>query len=549
MPDIIVIGGGSAGCAVAGRLSEDPGTSVLLLEEGPRDWHPAIHLPVMVYKTATGGLLQRFEQDATPGNPKPKPPTMVQARVLGGGSSVNAMLYVRGIPSDYDRWAELGAEGWAYEDVLPFFMRAEDNDSFAGGVHGAGGPLKVSSPEHVSPLTKTWLKACQQAGIPPRIDFNAGEQAGSGLYQLTLRDGRRSSAAVSYLKPARRRRNLEVRTGARVLRILVENRRAVGVEYLHRGRLTTARAEREVVLSAGAINSPRLLMLSGIGPADHLRAVGVPVVHDLPGVGQGLQDHMDCYLIYELNGPHGYDRYKKLHWKAWAGLQYALFRQGPVCSNIIEGGAFWWGNRHDPHPDIQFCFLAGSGVEEGVEPVESGHGCTLNVCHTRPRSRGHVSLRSADPRDPPRIAPNYLSDPYDLDTMAEGVKLGREIMRQPVLAPLIRREQLPARPLRTKDDYRQYVREQAQGALHPTGTCRIGSDPMAVVDSRLNLHGLDGLRVADCSVMPFVPSGNTNAPAIMIGERAAHFIRFGRNDAARRERTAARADPAATVAP
>jgi choline dehydrogenase-like flavoprotein len=507
---------------------EDQHVSVLLLEEGPSDWSPAIHLPVMVYKTATGSLLQRFELEPSPSSLKPEPPTMVQARVLGGGSSVNAMLYVRGIPSDYDRWHETGAKGWSYADVLPYFKRAEDNDTFASGVHGVGGPLKVSSQEYVSPLTKTWLKACQQAGIPPTVDFNAGSQEGSGLYQVTLRDGRRSSAARAYLRS--KRANLNVATSARVLRILVERGRAVGVEYLHHNRLNTVRADREVIVAAGAINSPRLLLLSGIGPADHLRRLGINVACHLPGVGQGLQDHMDCYLVYELNGPYGYDRYKRLPWKIWAGLQYALFRSGPVCSNIVEGGAFWWGNRSDPFADIQFAFLAGSGVEDGVRPVESGYGCTLNVCQIRPRSRGFVELRSADYRDPPRIVPNYLSDPYDLDTLAEGVRLGREIMAQPAIASLIKSEVLPSRPPMSNEDLRDHVRRHAQGALHPTGTCRIGTDEMAVVDSQLRVHGIDGLRVVDASIMPFEPSGNTNAPTIMIGERAADFIHFGRND-------------------
>ena len=533
MTDYIVVGGGSAGCALAARLSEEPDVSVLLIEEGPRDRAVAIHLPVMVYKTATGNLLQRFEQEPAANSPKADPPTMVQARVLGGGSSVNGMLYVRGIPSDYDRWTEVGAEGWDYDDVLPYFTRAEDNDTLAGPAHGSGGPLKVSNPEYVSPLTKVWLRACQEAGLPAVTDFNGGDQAGSGLYQITVRNGRRASAAVCYLRAAEQRRNLTVVTGARVLRIIVEHDRAVGVELSEGGRVRVERAGREVVLTAGAINTPRLMLLSGIGPADHLRKVGLPVVHHLPGVGGNLQDHMDVYMVYELTGAHGYDRYKKWQWKAWAGLQYALFRQGPVCSNVIEGGAFWHANPDDPHADMQFAFLAGSGVEEGVEPVAGGNGCTLNACFTRPRSRGWVSLRSARPEDPPRIVPNYLSDSYDLDTMAKGVRKGQEIMSQPALRPYIRREHLPGRPMAGMDDYRAYVREYAQGALHPVGTCRIGSDEMAVLDSQLQVHGVAGLRIADMSAFLFIPSGNTNAPAIMMGERAADLIRFGRNDTGR----------------
>ena len=521
----VIVGGGSAGCAIAGRLSEDADRSVLLLEEGPRDWYPWIHLPGMMYKTATGNLLQRLEFEHPEGRGLVGTPTMVQARVLGGGSSVNGMVYIRGIPEDYDTWAAQGAVGWSYSDVLPYFIRAESNDTFAGGVHGWDGPVGVSTPEYVDPLSKAWLQACQQFGMPFNADFNSGTQKGCGFYQMTARGGRRSSAAVAYLRPARHRPNLQVKTGHRVLRVLVEGGRAVGVEVARGGQVATIRATREVILCAGAIQTPRLMLLSGMGPPDHLKSVGIPVVHELLGVGQNLSDHMDVYMIYELKGRAGYDRYKRWDRKMLAGVEYALFGRGPVSSNIIEAGAFWWGNRDDVRPDVQFAFLPGSGVEEGVDAIPSGFGCTLNACQTRPRSRGTVALRSSDPAKPPRIAPNYLSEPYDLDCMAEAVKSGLEIMQQPAMATHISRPLSPNRTLASKTDYQQYVRERAQRALHPSGTCRIGADSLAVVDSTLRVHGVDGLRIADASVMPSVPSGNTNAPCIMIGERAADFIR------------------------
>jgi choline dehydrogenase-like flavoprotein len=484
----------------------------------------------MMYKTATGNLLQRFEFEHPAGKEHENTPTMVQARVLGGGSSVNGMVYIRGTPQDYDGWAADGAAGWSYADVLPYFVRSENNDTFAGGVHGCDGPVGISSPEYVDPLSKAWLQACQQFGMPFNPDFNSGTQAGCGFYQMTARLGRRSSAALAYLRPARGRPNLHVRTGHRVLRVLVERGRAIGVEVAKDGRVSTIRASREVILCAGAINTPRLMLLSGMGPPDHLQSVGVSVIHELPGVGQNLSDHMDVYLIYELKGRMGYDRYKRWDRKILAGLEYALFGRGPLSSNIIEAGAFWWGNPEDANPDVQFAFLPGSGVEEGVEAIASGFGCTLNACQTRPRSRGFVELRSSDPARHPRIAPNYLSEPYDLDCMGEAVKCGMEIMQQAAISTHIARTVSPKRAPTSKSEYQQYVRERAQRALHPSGTCKIGSDPLAVVDSELRVRGISGLRIADASVMPTVPSGNTNGPCMMVGERAADFIR-GRSPA------------------
>ena len=371
--------------------------------------------------------------------------TMVypQARVLGGGSSINAQVFTRGCPEDYDAWAnEEGCAGWSFHDVLPYFKRSEGNDTLAGDQHGIDGPLGVSSGTP-HPLTRVFVQAAQQAGIPFTADFNGGKQEGTGFYQTTTRNGRRSSTAVGYLRPALTRKNLSLRTDVMVTRIVVEGGRAVGVEIVENGSASILRADREVIVTAGAIGSPKLLMLSGIGPAQHLRDKGVRVVHDLPGVGQNLQDHMDVDVLAELSGPYGVDRYKKLRWQALAGLEYALFGKGPVASNLVEGGAFWWGDRTEKTPDIQFHFLPGAGIEEGIGSVPGGNGCTLNSYHLRPRSRGTVTLRSADPRDHPVIDVNAFADPYDLERAVDGIAISREILAQPAFARYVRREHLP----------------------------------------------------------------------------------------------------------
>ncbi|TPK62417.1 alanine-phosphoribitol ligase [Mesorhizobium sp. B2-4-15] len=523
--DYIVIGGGSTGCVVASRMSEDADVSVVLLEEGPNDVNPYIHIPGAYYKTAQGPLLKRMAWEPTVDQSRDPAPTMVQARVLGGGSSVNAMIYIRGVPADYAGWEELGAKGWAYDDVLPYFLRSEDNNRFCNEVHGVGGPLGVSDIDQIHPLTRAWLHACQQAGLPYNQDFNSGDQAGCGLYQITARNGRRSSAATAFLKPARHRPNLRVQTRACVSRIIVEQGRATGVEYVVNGRKWILRAEREVILSAGAIASPKLLMLSGIGPADALREHGIQVEADLPGVGQNLQDHIEMSLVYQLNGPHSYDKYKKARWKAAAGLNYLLFRGGPASSNLIEGGAFWWGNRNETIPDVQFFMVVGAGIEEGVDTVPGGNGCTVNLGQIRPRSRGEVTLKSANPADDPRVAPRYFSDPYDLDAVTEGTMAALDIMEKPAIQRYIAARRTPSATMKTRADIRNFCMRTAHAALHPAGTCRIGQDTMAVVDPALRVHGINGLRVADASIMPTLISGNPNAVCIMIGERAAGFLK------------------------
>jgi len=525
LTDYVVVGGGSAGCVVASRLSEDPKTSVLLIEEGSRDSSPYIHIPGAYYKTAQGDLLKRYRWESPPSHGRDTVQTMVQASVLGGGSSVNAMIYIRGVPADYDGWAASGATGWSYSDVLPYFKRAEDNNRFCNEWHAVGGPVGVSDPDYIHPLSRVWLLASQQAGLPLNPDFNSGTTVGCGVYQLNTRDGWRSSAAVAYLGRAKGRRNLTVRTRARATRILFNGSRAVGVEFVSRGKLVRAMSKREVILSAGSIISPKLLMLSGVGDPPSLEPHGVSVRHALPGVGRNLQDHIEASLVYQLKNVDSYDKYKKPHWKAVAGLRYLLFRDGPASSNLIETGAFWGGDSSDSTPDIQYFFIPGAGIEEGVEGVPGGSGCTINIGQIRPRSRGFVALWGADPALPPRIVPNYFSEAYDLDRLVQGCQLAADIMTQPAFKNYIERQHTPGTAICDTQAQTEYWRRHAHAALHPVGTCRIGQDDSAVVDPRLRVRGLEGLRVVDASVMPTVVSGNTNAACIMIGEKGAEMIR------------------------
>lgn len=524
MYDYIVIGGGSAGSVLAARLSEQQACRVLLVEAGPRDTNPYIHLPVGFSKMTGGPLTWGFHTAAQP-HMNQREMLFAQGRVLGGSSSINAEVFTRGNPADYDRWAtQEGCEGWSFADIQRYFIKAEDNDTFSAPWHGNGGPLGVSSPINPNLMSKTFAKACQQAGLPYNPDFNGEKQAGSGLYQTTTRHARRCSAAVGYLKDARKRKNLTIITGCQIVRLLVENQRAVGVEVVRNGQLQQLRASGEVIVSAGAIGSPKLLLLSGIGPADSLRKLGIPVVADLPGVGQNLQDHLGVDLIYELRQPLSYDKYKQLHWMLWAGLEYLLFRKGPVCSNIVEGGAFWSVDPQSATPDTQIHFLAGAGVEAGIPPVKSGSGVTINSYFLRPHSRGSVSLRTANAADAPLINPNYLADPRDLKMTVAGIKLMREIMAQSAFAPYLRREHMPGDGVQNDAALEDYIRQFGRTCYHPVGTCKMGGDPQAVVDTALRVHGIAGLRVVDSSVMPSLVSSNTNAPTIMIAEKASDLI-------------------------
>jgi choline dehydrogenase-like flavoprotein len=526
--DYVIVGGGSAGCVLAARLTEDASCTVLMVEAGPRDTNPFIHMPVGFAKMTSGKLLWGYE--TTPlKHANNRTAVYPQARVLGGGSSINAEIYTRGVPQDYDDWEKHhGCEGWGWNSIKPYFLKSEGNTRLGGAEHGIDGPLGVSDLKATNRVSRAFVQGCMDYGMPFNPDFNSGQQAGAGLYQTTTLNGRRCSAVVGYLKPAQGRKNLTIRTDLFVTRVIIEAGRAVAVEVAEEGTTRRITAGTEVIVTAGAIGSPKLLMLSGIGPAAHLKSVGVDVCHDLPGVGQNFHDHFSTDVIWVLNGPHSYDKYKKRHWQILAGLEYLMFKSGPVASNIVEAGAFWWGDRTEKVPDIQLHFLAGAGVEEGVGSVPGGNGATCNSYHTRPRSRGSVRLASSNPVDAPHIDPNSFAEPYDLDRHIEGIKITQDVGRTRSMMKFVDRELFPGPDVKTRKDYEEAARANARSSYHPVGTCKMGQDAMAVVDPRCRVHGIAGLRICDSSIMPAVVSSNTNAPTIAIAEKAADLIRGNR---------------------
>jgi choline dehydrogenase len=525
--DYIVTGAGSAGCVLAARLSESGRFKVLLLEAGGEDNKFWIHVPMGYAKTFVDPKVNwKFESEP---EERLNNRTMYQPRgkVLGGTSSINGMIYMRGNSADYDQWRQLGNEGWGYESVLPYFRKAEDNERGASEYHGAGGPLRVSNQPYEWEIAKALLEACQQAGIPYNPDFNGAKQEGCGYYQTTTKDKRRWSTAAAYLKAAKGRPNLTIKTRAHATRVLFQGSKATGIEFKTPTGLEQAMAGREVIVSGGAYGSPQLLQLSGVGPAQHLTDKGIPVIHDLPGVGANLQDHFNTYCTYRISKNLSLNALQySLPQRLVAGAQYVFLRSGPMSGNGLYVGALVRSDKRLERPDLQFNISAWSTIDRTADGIISHPfpGISIAPVHLAPEGRGTVRLRSNDPFAPPAIHFNFMRSENDMRVMIAGVRIARSIARQHALQTLMVEETAPGVATRTDEDIAEDVRQRGVSNLHPVGTCGMGSGSMAVVDARLKVHGLAGLRVVDASIMPVIVAGNTNAPTIMIAEKAADMI-------------------------
>ncbi len=524
--DYIIVGAGSAGCVLAGRLCEDPSLRILLLEAGPRDRSPWIHLPIGYGKTMWSPSVNWcFETDPDP-NMNGRRIYWPRGKTLGGSSAINGLIYIRGQREDYDRWAALGNPGWGYDDVLPYFIRSEGNQRGAGPFHGSAGPLRVSDIGDRHELIEAFIAAAGENGVPRNDDFNGADQEGAGYYQLTTWHGWRCSTATAYLRPARRRANLRIETGARATAVTLAGRRATGVRYLQGGRPIEARARAEVLLAAGAIQSPQLLQLSGIGAPALLARFGIALVHAAPEVGENLQDHLQIRLTYECTRPiTTNDQLNSLIGRIAIGAQWLFRRTGPLAVGINQGGCFMRAlGAESATPDTQF-HVATLSADMAGGTVHDFSGFTMSVCQLRPEARGHIRIRSGDPLDRPEMQPNYLSTELDRRAAVAGVKAARAIAAAPALRPYVRREVKPGTQARSDAELLEFCRDTGATIFHPSGTCRMGSDAAAVLDPRLRVRGVERLRVVDCSAMPTLVSGNTNAPVVMMAEKAVDLIR------------------------